>query len=347
MKFLMVALLTVLTAAAFASDVPVPPDYSTIQAWAAYPGQSSHANDTPAGVERAATPTVAVFFIHPTTYLAPVFGNAAYDARGEVGERVDDAVLRFQASVFNGCCRIYAPRYRQASLKAITSNSPQGYAAAELAYADVRRAFAEFLNQNRHSPFILASHSQGSIHGMRLLEEQFAKTPLMDRLIAAYVIGVALPREIKEIGLPICDRAEQSGCLVTWNSVRQGHTDHRRLEDSMIWWQGSYQAIAGRPIVCVNPLDWREDSEASDAANLGAVYSAGRSAPIPAPVAHLTGAACNDGLLGVDIPLGEKRHFSDALTLFGVYHDFDYGLFYMNIRDNVGVRLRNWQASHH
>ena len=30
---------------------------------------------------------------------------------------------------------------------------------------------------------------------------------------------------------------------------------------------------------------------------------------------------------------------SDVLTLAGVYHDFDYGLFYMNIRENVSMRV--------
>ncbi|MGH8179920.1 MAG: hypothetical protein ACRETR_02975, partial [Steroidobacteraceae bacterium] len=69
--------------------------------------------------------------------------------------------------------------------------------------------------------------------------------------------------------------------------------------------------------------------------NLGAIYNAGRSAPIPPPIPRLTGAWCANGLLGVDIPLRERRHFRDILTLTGVYHDFDYSLFYMNLRNNV------------
>ena len=47
--------------------------------------------------------------------------------------QIDEAVLCFQASVFNGCWRIYAPRYRQASLRAIC-NDAESYAADELAY---------------------------------------------------------------------------------------------------------------------------------------------------------------------------------------------------------------------
>ena len=91
------------------------PDYSQPSAWAAYPARPSHAEDVPAGVSKGAERGAAVFFVHPTTYLASAVGNAAFDSGGEVAARVDDAVLRFQASVFNDCCRIFAPRYRQAS----------------------------------------------------------------------------------------------------------------------------------------------------------------------------------------------------------------------------------------
>jgi len=68
---------------------------------------------------------------------------------------------------------------------------------------------------------------------------------------------------------------------------------------------------------------------------------------MPAPVPELTGAWCEDGLLGVEVPLGERRHFSDVLTLIGIYHDFDYGLFYMNIRGNVSKRVAAWSRGAH
>jgi hypothetical protein len=159
---------------------------------------------------------------------------------------------------------------------------------------------------------------------------------------------VALPAEISEPGgLPVCTKDDSTGCVITWNSVKRGRDDRRRREDSVIWWQGSYQPVAGRRLVCVNPLDWRQDSDALPAANLGAIYSAGRNAPIPPPIPGLTGAWCENGLLGVDVALGERRHFADVLTLSGIYHDFDYGLFYMNIRENVAQRIAAWNRTAH
>jgi Protein of unknown function (DUF3089) len=325
---------------------PPPPDYGRTAAWAALPGLPSHANDAPTGVARAADPSVPVFFIHPTTDLAQSIGNAPFDASGRVRDRVDEAVLRLQASVFNGCCRIFAPRYRQASLKAITSNTPEAYAADDVAYGDVARAFREFLRRNPRGPFIIASHSQGSIHALRLLQEEVIGTPLQRRLIVAYAIGLSLPTDIASLGLPICQAADATGCIVTWNSVRRGYDDRRRHESAVIWWRGRYQPVGGRPLVCVNPLNWRRDAGAAAQDNLGAIYGAGRDAPIPAPIPQLTGAWCDDGLLGVDIPFRERRHFRDILTLVGIYHDFDYSLFYMNLRANVAARIHAWTATH-
>jgi hypothetical protein len=332
---------------AMAAPEPLPaPDYTSAAAWAAYPGTQSHADDIPAGMPRSSSSGVPVFFIHPTTYLAPVIRNAGFAPGGEVQARVDNAVLRFQASVFNGCCVVFAPRYRQASLRAITSNTPDGYEADALAFGDVDRAFDRCLKVNTAGPFILASHSQGSIHALRLLQQRIIGTPQQSRMVAAYLIGLALPKQIGERGVPVCQSERMTGCVISWNSVQRGHDDRRRRETAVIWWQGSYQPIADRPLVCVNPLNWKPEGSALPSANLGAIYSAGRDTPLPAMILSLTGAWCEDGLLGVEIPRDERRHFSDPLTLFGVYHDFDYALFYANIRENATARVQAWKSAH-
>jgi len=154
---------------------------------------------------------------------------------------------------------------------------------------------------------------------------------------------VALPIDIEKRGLPICHAATDQGCVMTWNSVQTGHVDHRRLDEAVIWWDGRYQPIAGRALVCVNPLNWTVNGRAPPSANLGGVYGKGSFAsdnPIPPPVPGVTGASCEDGLLGVDVVADQRQNFSDLMTLIGIYHDFDYGLFYMNIRENAVVRAR-------
>lgn len=348
-RILLAALLTIGLAASdriAAADTPAAPDYTRPEAWAAYPGTPGHADDTPPGLTAGHATGVPVFFVHPTTDLAPFVTNAAFAPGGAAQAEVDEAVMRFQASVFNDCCVIFAPRYRQASLHAIITNNPLAYAADELAYGDVERAFERFLQVNPTGPFILASHSQGSVHALRLLEQHIMGRPLQQRLVAAYLIGLALPKEIANLGMPICQNERAIGCVLSWNSVARGHPDPRRLDTSVIWWQGSYQPIAGRPLVCVNPLNWRPDGSAPGTANKGALYSNGRKRPLPALVPELTGAWCENGLLGVEIAPEQKGHFRDALSLFGIYHDFDYGLFYANVRENAALRVRAWKESH-
>jgi hypothetical protein len=314
------------------------PDYARPEAWAAYPGMPSAADAAPAGVATEPKGDVDVFFIHPTTYLALTMGNAPYDAAGLIAARFDEAVLVLQASIFNRAGRLFAPRYRQASLRAIVSNTEEGYAADEIAYGDVARAFDAFLLQNNGRRFIIAGHSQGSIHALRLLQQKVIGTRLQERLVAAYIPGVALPAEIERLGLPVCRSATQTGCVVSWNSVRAGARDQRRLGAAVIWWQGRYQPVAGRPLVCVNPLDWREGSAAPADANLGAVFRGGRGRTLPAPVPGAAGAACQDGLLRVDVAPAARSRFTDPLSRIGIYHDFDFSLFYMNVRENVAAR---------
>jgi hypothetical protein len=331
------------TSLSAAAETPPAPNYADPKTWAAYPGTPGPEEDTPDGI--AKTPLserkgVDVFFIHPTTYLALSIGNARYDETGATRTRLENGVLRFQASVFNHCCRIFVPRYRQASLKGITSSSAEGFASADLAYSDVLRAFDYYLSkENNGRPFIIAGHSQGSIHAIRLLQERIIGTPLMHRLIAAYVPGSALPREIEAKGLPICRTPAMTACVVDWNSVSQTAVDRRR-ESAVLWWQDRYQSNAGRTRVCVNPLNWIDNATAPATENLGAIYFGGRGQPVPAPVAGAASASCDDGLLRVQIREDQRRHFSDPLTLFGSYHDFDYGLWYMNIRQNLEVRIR-------
>ena len=223
---------------------PPAPDYAQAQAWVALPGQRSNAEETPAGValgDPRARDRVDVFFIHPTTYLVRSIGNARFDEPGETRARLENGVTRFQASVFHLCCRIFAPRSRHASLAAITRSDPEALAATELAYGDVLSAFDDFIaRRNQGRPFILASHSQGSIHAMRLLQERILATPLARRLVAAYVIGASLPQAIADQGLPICQSETMTGCVIDWNTVRQGHEDERRKEKAVIWWNGQY-----------------------------------------------------------------------------------------------------------
>ena len=282
-----------------------------------------------------------MFFIHPTTYLSLSIGNARYDEAGATRARLEQGVLRYQASVFNGCCRIYAPRYRQASIGAFfKADEASAQAAFALAYADVLQAFDHYLALENHGrPFILASHSQGSLHALRLLQERIASQPLRQQLVVAYVIGYYVSEDLGARGLAVCRSARQTRCLVDWNTVKQGSEDGERRNRGLIWLDGRYQHGGGGDPVCVNPLNWEVGTSAAAALNRGALPAAAAGETLPSLLPELTGARCSAGHLEVDIPLSQRAHFSDMLTLFGSYHVFDYNLFYANIRLNAKERV--------
>jgi hypothetical protein len=254
-------------------------------------------------------------------------------------------VLLGQASVFNGCCRIYAPRYRQATLPGL---SDQG--AVDLAYQDVAAAFRVFIAEhNDGRPFVVASHSQGTLHAVQLVQREVLGTPLQDRMVVAYLIGGYVPDAFPEIGLPICDSANQTGCVLSWNASKIGSAIARIvINDKTYWWNGALKDADQPPAICVNPLTWRAGStEAATPAeaNPGSMPLP-RTAPLPTLTPGLTGARCHDGMLEVDLSDGPEAYGDQLTRLAGSYHLNDYGLFYGALRENAVTRIAAWRAAH-
>jgi hypothetical protein len=232
--------------------------------------------------------------------------------------------MRNQASVFNGCCDVYAPRYRQATIFSFMDDSgaKNGEQALALAYDDVAAAFQEFLRLNPDRPIVLAGHSQGSHHLDRLIEEEVVGTALANRLVAAYPIGFSVDNSN---GLPVCESIAQVGCQVTWNAS---------AADALF-------RVAEPGDICVNPLTWTTDGlPASYEANLGGVdfMAGGEIEP------GVVDAQCKDSQLIIsDI---RSVNYTGRPFGEGNYHIYDYSFFYMNIRANVQTRVDAFLATH-
>lgn len=317
------------------------PDYTEASAWFAFPGRNGPERSVPPGfkaVDEANAPA-DVFFVHPTTYLKNDVMNAPYNVAGEL----NSPVLLGQLSAFNGCCSIYAPHYRQASLKGIPDNE-----AITLAYSDIARAFRHYIEKYNHGrPFIIASHSQGTEHAVRLLQEEVLGKPLQNRLVVAYTVGAYTPSSFATVGLPTCSSAQQTGCVISWNTVQEGRKEASTLVKGVkFWWKGE-RVLSTVPSICVNPLTWDEADNADADANLGALEFPREPAPehaiqLKPLIAGVTGARCKDTLLEVNI--GSESSFNDKLSKsIGSYHLNDYGIFYANIRANANARVISWQ----
>jgi hypothetical protein len=329
--------------------MPPAPDYASPNAWAALPDRLSAADVVPPhsnATDQQASARADVFFVHPTTYMSSHPKNARYDEPGMTKVQLDFQVLSFEAAAFNGCCRIFAPRYRQASIASFLGPGPQSRAAFDTAYSDVLRAFDYYVSHdNGGRPFIIASHSQGSLHAMRLLQDRIIGTSLQKRLVAAYLIGWAIPEDIERTGLRVCRSAREIGCVIGWNSVTPWQTLDFMRDLALLWLNGRYQLLGDRHLVCVNPLSWTKDGDAPASANLGSLPRSELGEPLEPPVPELTGAACEDGVLQVFLAHEVRVDFGYRPKL-GSFHSFDYNLFYMNIRRNAADRVATFLANH-
>ena len=315
---------------AFAAYTPTAaPDYAQDSCWAALPTRRDSADAVPlkSGLrDGQATAAADVFFVHPTTYYRPAAWNADL-GRAKTNRFTDRATIRQQATVFNAAGRIYAPRYRQATLYSFfDEQTPNGRQALDLAYADVKAAFTYYLahyNQNR--PIVIAGHSQGTAHATRLLHDFFDHDPaLRRRLVAAYLIGFQVrPAEYETIRP--CPDSLATGCFISYNAVARNN---------------EYPVF--RPYLATNPLTWTLDSLLAPAAlNCGGVGADFRRLD-----PHPTDAQAHRGLLWITPPAapGYPRFLLPGRAdLRHSFHIADYGLFYLNIRQNALARVRAWQ----
>lgn len=348
-------------------------DYSEPQSWAAHPERPSRATMTPAQAPSAKTTlddTAAdVFYLYPTAWFdRGRWNDPLNDAKAL--ELVDQIVIPSEASAFNQCCRVYSPRYRQATLGAFYGERADATKAFALAYADVERAFDAYLAAAPPDrPLIIAGHSQGSMHALRLLARIDQDPALYKRLVVAYLPGYAIPLSLYKTHfehIKPCERPEQTGCIAAWDTYREG-ADVDGAEPLVYWSKAPDQLITfpkDSPRQCTNPITWRADKVASPKqAHLGAVVPDNRGEPVvfrklifgdeplgfkvvglKKPMPKLISARCDGAALRVP-DLDDVKGYPEAQeTQPGNYHLLDYELFYMDISHNALERVRRFTS---
>ncbi len=322
------------------------PDYTLAKNWAARPDlPTDAARWTPAGYTAAPKPGVAVFYVLPTS----VFDRSRWNATmndADVAKRMD-IFLRSQASIFNGVAAVWAPRYRQATFGAFLTSKPEAQQALDLAYGDVLAAFDAFVAaQPADRPIIIAGHSQGSLHLLRLLKERVAGTKLAARIVAVYAPGwpISLTADLPALGLPACAAPDQTRCILAWQSFARP-ADFRTVREGYDRGIGLTGAPRrGTPVLCSNPLVGTLTREAVPvSANLGSLvpnadFSSGTL------VAKGIGAQClASGITDIGAPPGG---FTAYVLPGNNYHVYDYPLFWANLRADVERRAGAFGAPH-
>ena len=316
---------------------PPAPDYAKPGAWALLPSDPGHPDAT--------DPPVDVFFVHSTTYDGGKDWNAPIDDRAAQRflTRVD---LPNFAGPFRRVGRVFAPRYREASLYAYLTLRDDAREARRFAYRDVEAAFANMLRRiPPDRPLIIAGVDQGANLITHLLQQVVEKDPALQKRVAAvYLMDAVSAADVFRAGspLPACTQRRQAGCVVGWAGARMDDPTRasRRLDRALVWSRdGQLENLGGRPALCVNPMTGSTGGDVASARlNLGAANATGLEWGLrPAFMAHQVSAQCLGGLLRL------SRPFSSSLQRSGSwaerYKAPPFNLFYADIEADAEGRV--------
>ncbi len=174
-------------------------------------------------VTPAKNPPADCFYVYPTVSRDRGLNSDLLPGLEERGAAAS------QFARFGSVCRTFAPIYRQVTLGAL----PLAFAGTNLqanfdtAYADVLAAWRDFQAlRAKDRPFVIVGHSQGSIHALRLIQQEIEGKPAAKRMLSAILLGwpVEVPAG-KLVGgsfksTPLCTRLGQTGCVITYMSFR-------------------------------------------------------------------------------------------------------------------------------
>lgn len=295
------------------ADVPPAPDYAQAESWL----------DKPEDPDRFG---VDIVWIYPTVLYNDPAWLMNIDRKDLIAGAAESVTS--EARIFSGQANLYAPLYRQMNLAGFYLPEAERDKITAYGEDDVRRALAYYLDHhNNGRPFILAAHSQGSYVLTQLLVDHWGSTGLEDRMIAAYVVGWSITeQDLKDNpALRICEQARQTGCLISYNSVAPG-----RQKDSPLIQPGA---------IVVNPLTWTLDKTLAPAnLNRGSTFAnkGGSFETLPG----FASAQIADG--GLAVVAKDPARLQSPLFPEGVFHGYDYPLFFENISENVAQRIQSY-----
>ena len=321
-------------------------EYSLVNSWFSLPELNDDADIILKELEKEVQETkeADVFFIHLTTYFSSYSWNQ--DLNNEDGIYDWANWLSSQASVFNKCCRIYSPRYRQATFMSWWDKE-NGFKARDLAFKDILASFDHYINKyNDGRPIIIAGHSQGAELGIRLLYERFHNKPLREQLVTAYIPGrIFSSKDLLEVmpDIPPCKSKSQLSCLNTWRTYGTTYDFENEPEPPPAlnyFYLNKWINSSGKELVCTNPISWSDNN-----ISVSNVHNQGSFLPMDNDkidqYENFAGAQCSNGVVIAEVDDKEL----DIIVIEGDYHMYDFNFYYVDIRNNAVNRTKKWYIS--
>lgn len=195
----------------------------------------------------AANPPIDCFYVYPTVSTEPT-GNANLAVQS-----AETAVAVAQAAQFSTVCRVYAPMYRQVTLRGLLGAATTK-ADPALALQDVVAAWRDYLaNDNNGRGVVLIGHSQGAFVLTSLIAQAIdPNVAVRARLVSAILLGgnVTVP-DGRGVGgafahVPACSADRQVGCVIAYSSFAAGSPPP---QNSLF----GRTTAAGMQVLCTNP----------------------------------------------------------------------------------------------
>ncbi len=248
-----------------------------------------------------------------------------------------------QQALYANTAKLYAPYYRQASLKAYEYDPAFRDEIISNAYIDVSEAFKYYLeNKNNGRPIILAGFSQGADICYRLLQEYYGgdgerAVALRNNLVAVYAIGWSMTEEMVQ-KYPQIKPAQgelDTGVVISYDC------EDGNVTDSIITPNGT-RALS------INPLNWRTDSKVADKKlNKGSVTQ-DSSGAITSCTPGAYGAYIDPERGSVIVTDIDTNQYPAGLSIFptGSLHLYDNFLFFVNLQENIQKRTSAFLSAH-
>jgi len=307
------------------------PDYANPSNWLAIP--------------QTATKKVDVFFLSDTTY------SKATPTSPDIGP-IDDpqmqqgakAKLTTTAAAFETIGNIYAPYNRQvdSQYKSTLPIPQQLSLEAGIPTSDAVAAFDYFIkNMNDGRPFILAGHSQGSNLIANILSGYMKQHPdLYKRMIAAYVIGFSITGDYltQNPQLKFATGPDDTGVIISYNT------------EAPVMKVTNPVTMPGG--IAINPITWTtSETPASVAQSLGGIEVDPQTGEAvvdasgnPVQVPHYADAQVNKqrGVVICSTPDPNQFAPGNPAAAAGIYHIYDYPLYFFDIRANAENRVARY-----
>jgi Protein of unknown function (DUF3089) len=206
------------------------------------------------------------FYVYPT-----VSEQETTNANLEI-EPQETQIAIDQASRFTQDCKVYAPMYRQVTLRAL--NNPEGVPpeASAIAYVSMLEAWLEYMQKyNKGRGFVLIGHSQGSFVLEQLIREQIDPNPALRKQMVSAVLlgGQVLVPEGQRVGaefqnVPLCAAAYETHCVIAYSSFAKEPPEGSffgRVRSPLTNPEGVEGG--GLEVACVNPALFTQDGSAA------------------------------------------------------------------------------------